>query len=334
MMSPEITKFDAGTIMQVDPPEHSRLRRTVSKSFAPRVVANFERWVRDIVIEALDDAVALGEFDWIQHVAAVIPSRVIAKVVGVPDSRREDVVRWTNQIFDASTDLENPENLTLLGTIMTTIMDYAVELRDEKLIDPADDIISYLGALVRSGELTETEFRRFAQNFVNAGFETTHTTMGQSMLLLVEDSVIAEKFYSVMAETGSKPLIEEFLRLVSPVMTFLRTATRDVEFAGTSIRAGDAVSLWYGAANRDPAVFEMPYEFIPGRANAQKHLAFGSGPHRCLGAALARLQIGILFEEIYRRGLKFELNGTPRRGQSSFINQLRYLPVRVVAQHK
>jgi cytochrome P450 len=332
MMSPETTDFNVGTIMQTDPPEHSRLRRIVSKSFAPRVVANFERWIRDIIVEALDEAVALGEFDFVQVVAAKVPARVIAKVVGVPDTRREDIVLWTNQIFDASVDLANPENLQLLGVIMNTIMDYTVQLRDDKLLNPSDDVISVLGALVRDGELTELEFRQFTQTFINAGFETTHTTMGQSVRMLAENPTIAEKFGAVMAAEGSRPLVDEFLRLVTPVMTFCRTATRDVEFSGTLIREGDAVSVWYPAANRDPNVFENPDEFVPGRANAANHMAFGTGPHRCLGMALARLQVGILLEEIHRRGLKFEIAGTPRRGYSSFINQLRYLPLTVVAQ--
>jgi cytochrome P450 len=325
--------FQVGSILHSDPPRHSRLRRTVSKSFAPRVVANFERWVRDVVIEVLDDAVALGEFDWVTEVAALIPSRVIAKVVGVPDSFRENIVQWTNEIFLASADLSRPENLATQRERVGAILDYVVELREDKLKSPSDDIISYLAALVRDGELSESEYRLFAQNFINAGFETTHTTMGQSMRMIVEDAAVATKFVEVMATGGADPIVDEFLRLITPVIAFMRTATRDVEFSGTAIREGDAVGIFYAAANRDPRLYENPGQFIPGRPNADLHLAFGTGPHRCLGMALAKLELRILFEEVYRRRLRLQLNGTPKAGWSVFIDQLTSLPVKVVSTH-
>lgn len=320
-----------GAIMNTDPPDHSRLRRTVAKSLAPRVVANFEGWVRGVIVEVLDDALAKGEFDFVAEVAALIPSRTIAKIVGVPDDQRHNIVKWTNEIFSLSSGKMTPEVVGKLTAAVEAIMDYADELRVLKRKNPSDDIISGLGALVETGELTLKEFRQFAQAFINAGFETTHTTIGQSMRYLIERPEFRAKFDEVMETQGAEPLVEEFLRMVSPVMVFLRVATKDTELAGTKIKAGDPVSFWYPSANYDPDMFEDPFAFKPGRPNASQHLSFGAGVHRCIGAPVARLQIRILFEEIHRRGLRLQLSGEPRRGWSSFINQLTYLPVKVVA---
>lgn len=327
---------DAGTVMFLDPPEHSRLRRVVAKSLAPRVVANFETWIRDVVTEILDDIVAEREIDFVSQAAALIPSRTIAKVVGFPDDLRDSIVSWTNELFAIAMSGDYQRYFEIAEGIKSL----ADELRVEKLENPAEDLISYLAPFERDGVISNFEYRNLVRTFINAGFETTHTTISQIIRLLAEKPAIAKRFAESMEEGGADLIVEEFLRLVSPVMLFMRVATRDAEVAGTKIKEGDVVSQWYGAANRDPGLFENPDEFVPGRANGSDHLAFGAGVHRCIGAPLAKLQIRILLEEMHRRGIKLELNGEPRRadpdaptprGPSSFINQLTYLPVKVVA---
>lgn len=327
MVHPAGVANDSGTILFVDPPDHSRLRRVVSKSLAPRVVAHFETWIRDIVTVTLDEAVPLKEFDFVSQVAAKIPSRTIAKVVGLPDEMQDIIVKWTNNVFDAAVrgDLARVEQIAMEMDTVTN------DLRVAKLANPADDLISYLAPFERDGEISRWDFEHLARNFINAGFETTHTTISQTIRMIAEKPDVARQFEQVMAGGDPAPFTDEAIRIISPVMVFMREATRDTEIAGTKIRKGDVVSQWYGAANRDPNIFENPDEFITDRPNAGEHLAFGAGVHRCIGAPLARLQIRILLEEVHRRGLKFEIAGEPRRGYSNFINALTYLPLKVIA---
>ncbi|MEY2435076.1 MAG: hypothetical protein QOC92_4801 [Acidimicrobiaceae bacterium] len=315
-------------IFFMDPPMHSRVRRAAASSFGPRVVANFDGWVRSIVVEALDAAVAKQEFDWVAEIAVLIPARVIARVMGVPNDERHKIVEWASDMFHMGED--GDEASARSGEIILEVMAYSAVLREEKLRDPKDDMITSLASSVERGEISMNEFLLYCMGLMIAGFETTHTLMGQVMRMMVEDPEVSDTFYSTMATDGADPLIEEFLRMISPAMNFARTATRDVEFAGEHIKAGDVMHMMFAAASRDPEVFDEPHRFVPGRAHGSEHLSFGSGPHRCIGQALARLEIRILFEELARRDLHFELAGEPKRGLSTFINQLTYLPVRLV----
>jgi cytochrome P450 len=311
-------------IFFMDPPVHSRVRRAAARSFGPRVVANFDEWVREIVVEALDGAVAKKEFDWVAEIAVLIPARVIARVMGVPNDERHKIVEWANGMFHMG------EGHEARGReIMQQTLAYAAALREEKLRDPKDDMISELAGSVEREEISMSEFLLYCMGLMIAGFETTHTLMGQAMRMMVEDPEVSDAFYSTMATDGADPLIEEFLRMISPAMNFARTATRDLEFAGEQIKEGDVMHMMFAAASRDPEVFDEPHRFVPGRANGSEHLSFGSGPHRCIGQALARLEVRILFEEMARRDLHFELGGEPKRGWSTFINQLTSLPVRL-----
>jgi cytochrome P450 len=312
-------------IFFMDPPVHSRVRRAAARSFGPRVVANFDGWVRDIVVEALDGAVAKNEFDWVAEVAVLIPARVIARVMGVPNDERHKIVEWANGLFHMGDGDDAADGLEITQQVMA----YSAALREEKLRDPKDDMITELAASVEREEISMNEFLFYCMGLMLAGFETTHTLMGQSMRMMVEDPEVSGAFYSTMATDGADPLIEEFLRMISPALDFARTATRNLEFAGEQIKEGDVMHMMFAGANRDPEVFDEPHRFIPGRANGSQHLSFGSGPHRCIGQALARLEMRILFEEIARRDLQFELAGEPKRGWSTFINQLTYLPVRL-----
>lgn len=318
---------NVGSIMFLDPPNHSRLRRVVSKSLAPRVVANFEGWVREVVTQTLDEAVAMGEFDFVADVGALIPSRTIAKVVGVPRDLAPSIVKWTNELFTVTV----TEDWARAAALMQMIEDLLDDVRIIKLDDPADDIISFLAPFERDGVISNDEYRSTCRTFVNAGFETTHTTISQTVRMMIENPQIAARVSEVMESHGADPIADEFIRLITPVMAFMRTATRDTEIAGTPIKAGDVVSQWYPSANRDPETFANPDEFDPLRDNVLDHMAFGAGVHRCIGAPLAKLQVRVLLEELHSRGLKFEMSGEPRRGWSAFINQSVYVPVRVIA---
>ncbi|WP_217574367.1 cytochrome P450 [Streptomyces sp. GbtcB7] len=321
----EPSPFFEGHIMYSDPPLHSRLRRAAARSFGPRVVANFDHWVREIVVEVLDDIVARGEVDWVADVAALVPSRVVARVMGVPREDRQQIVDMANDVFSA---VVKPDSGAALMEVVPNIYAFMEKLRLAKLRDPQDDMATVLAQCVERGELSQPECLHFMEILLVAGFETTHTLIGQSMRLVLENPEIAATVDKSLDTVGSKAVVEEFLRYVTPAMNMARTVTRDVEFRGVQMRKGDLVQLFFTAANRDPAVFTEPHRFDPARPS-NDHMAFGNGAHHCIGNALARLEVRILFEEIHKRGITLRLNGEPKRGWSTFINQLFELPVTV-----
>ena len=313
-------------LMYKDPPDHSRLRRVVAKSFGPRVIANFERWVRQIVTEVLDGCLIKGEFDWVDDVARLVPSRVIAKVMGVPDADRGKIVEWADTMFRVAMD---PDATAKRAEVYRRVWDYTDAMRDQKLADPQDDMVTMLAQCHERGELTQQEYRHFTHLLIIAGYETTHTLIGQSMRLMLENDQVGSLTDIALRGGKSGKLVKEYLRITTPVMNMARTATRDVEMFGEKIRKGDLMQMYFTSANRDASMFADPDDFNPNRTEAEG-LAFGGGVHRCIGSALAELEGVVLFEELHKRGVKLKLNGEPKRGWSTWINQLTYLPVAVV----
>lgn len=316
---------NAENILWNDPPKHGELRRGVAKTFGPRVVANFDAWVRPIVVEALEAYVAKGGGDFVPEVAAMIPSRVMARVIGVPRSDELRVVKWTFDVFAA---IQVPDGGKTFWAVNNPIRDYMWELRAAKLREPTDDMATALAQAHERGELSEAEYRSFTSVLLLAGFETTHTAMAQAMRMIVEDEAIARMTDEAVAGGTTDALTDEFLRYITPAMNMARVATKDLEFAGTKIRQGDAMQLYFVAANRDPEIFEEPHRFNPARPR-KNHMAFGGGCHACLGAPLAKLELRILFEEMHRRGIRLRLDGEPLRGRNTMINQLLSLPLAV-----
>lgn len=323
--TPEETALQGSMLMRLDPPEHSRIRRVAAAAFGPRVVARFDGWIRDIVTEALDQALAQNEFDWVVEVGKYIPSRVVARVLGVPDQRIQDMVDWTDAVFDAAA---SDDAGTQMAQAAQELYGYIGELLQLKLREPQDDVVSSLAHAYERGEITITDYMTFVGLLMVAGYETTHTLINQSMRMIVEDDEVRKYAQEALGSGAIDPLVDEFLRYITPAMNMARVATSDFEVAGTTVRKDDMVQLMFVAANRDPKAFSDPHRFNPERTE-EATLTFGSGTHRCLGSALAKLELRILFEELAKREVRLELNGTPKRGWSTWINQLTSLPVRV-----
>jgi cholest-4-en-3-one 26-monooxygenase len=203
---------------------------------------------------------------------------------------------------------------------------YANQLALQRQANPKDDLVSVLMEAEVDGEkLTVAEFNCFFMLLAVAGNETTRNLISGGMLALIEHP---EERARLMADPSLlDSAVEEMLRWVSPVMVFRRTATRDAELCGQPIRQGDSVSVWYGSANRDETMFENPDRFDVGRT-PNEHLAFGIGPHFCLGANLARLEIRIMFERLLQRLPDIQLAGPVQRLRSNFINGIKHMPVR------
>jgi cholest-4-en-3-one 26-monooxygenase len=306
-----------------DPPRHGELRQIIGTAFTARVVARFEDWITERVRIILDGLEGRGECDLVPLVAVELPSQVICSVMGVPDDKRAQVVEWTATAFA----LSHPEAST---AATGALLNFGRELRDASEDILADDTM--LGELARAErdgmKITDSEFMQLFMALLTAGFQGTHTLIAQSLRLLLEDPEIAAQARIAHENNQIRELVEEFLRYITPVQHMVRHATKDVELHGQTIRKGDMVLLWYASANRDAEIFQNPHQFDAFR-KPNRHQCFGAsgGPHFCIGASLARLEVQILLRELFSRNIKMTLNGAPKGGVSVFINQLASLPV-------
>lgn len=316
-------------MLNMDPPKHNKFRRLVSTGFTARMVTQLEPHVREICRHLIDNVVERESFDFVTEIAAELPLLVIAELLGVPAADRHKLFEWSNSLVG----FDDPEYHTSLetGKIASAHMwAYANQLAMERKEHPLGDLVSVLmDAEVDGDRLSEAEFDSFFLLLAVAGNETTRNLISGGMRALIEHP---EERARVLADPSLLPTaIEELLRWVSPLIHFRRTATRDVEMHGKTIREGDKVVIFYPSANNDERVFVNPQTFDVSRA-PNEHLAFGIGEHFCLGANLARLEIRLIFEEMLRRLPDLELAGPVRRLRSNFINGIKAMPVRRAGQ--
>jgi cholest-4-en-3-one 26-monooxygenase len=311
-------------VMWNDPPRHTRIRGLASRGFSTRVVARFEDWVRETVVDILDRLPVGETFDAVDVIAAELPAQVIASVMGVPAEDRHRIVDWANDIFAR----EEPGGMERAQRALGEVYAYADTLRDIKRREPAADMITDLSNAEYDGvPITDSEFEQFVMSLLIAGFETTHTLIAQTLRLMCEDPGIDAEVRAATPVDGGRSAVEELLRWITPAMQMARVATRSVPLRDVEVAPGDMVVMWYVAANRDPAVFEDPHTFRAART--QNHASFGAGgPHFCIGQQLARLEGRILLQELVRRDVRFHLAGPPVRRPTVFINALASLPVR------
>jgi cytochrome P450 len=328
------------SMIETDPPEHTRLRKLVSDAFTRTKVKEYADYTRQTVCELLDDALAMGEFDWVKQISEPLPVTVLISILGLP---REDVpmlIELTSEMA-AATDTEyrpdpikypsevDPRLLPFGTPAAAAVFEYGRQIGAERRAHPRDDLVSRLVHAEVDGEhLDDTEYTNFFQLFIFAGNETTRTGISHGILALMDHPDQLDRLAADPSLVSSA--VDEILRYGTPLIYFRRTATQDTEIRGVPIQAGDRVALWYLSANYDEDVFVEPGKFDVGR-RPNPHTAFGrGGPHFCLGSFLARLEIGILLEEILARGVRFELAGPPLRLSSNFVNGFKSIPVRVV----
>ena len=316
-------------MLNMDPPRHAKLRGLVNKGFTPRMVSQLTPPIRRICGEILDAVSSRGECDFVKEVAAELPLQVIAELLGIPRSDRHQIFEWSNTMI-ASDDPEWQRSPEESMSAAMSMYAYANELALQRRDTPLDDLVSVLMRAEVDGErLSEMEFDVFFLLLAVAGNETTRNLISGGMLALIEHP---DQFQRLRDDPSLlDTAVEEMLRWVTPVMQFQRTAQRDTEIGGQHISEGDRVAIYYVSANRDEAVFDRPDQFDVGRS-PNEHLTFGGGgPHFCLGASLARLEIRLMFEELLGRLTEIELMGPPRRLRSNFINGLKEMPVRFTA---
>jgi cholest-4-en-3-one 26-monooxygenase len=327
---PPGTEMAGEMMLFMDPPRHTRYRKLVNRGFTPRMIGALEPHVRDLTVGILEAAVVKGDCDFVVDVAAELPLEVIAELLGVPREDRHKVFEWSNRLVGS----EDPEYQVADDAVTAAQVEmfmYAQALAAERRAEPRADIVSaLLEAEVDGDRLTEMDFNLFFMMLAVAGNETTRNAIAHGMNAFLEHPDQWELLVSDPAR-HIPSAVEEILRWASPVMYFRRNATRDVELGGQTIRAGEKISLWYISANRDEDVFDDPFRFDITR-DPNNHIAFGGGgPHFCLGAQLARLEIRLLFEAIAQRYSRIEALGPPDRLRSNFIGGIKHLPVRLSA---
>lgn len=325
------------SILDTDAPDHTRLRRVASRAFTPKNVRIWEDTTRAITQELLDEFMAAGGGDWVDLVAAPLPINVILTILGVPREDAGFLVELSNFLVEGTSDRPSlpvdaygnttPLRLLPFGSAAShALFEYGETMAAQRRLDPQDDLVTRLVDAQDEGLiLSPAEFRNFFHALVFAGNETTRTAMTHGAEVLARNP---EQWQRVLDDDSLiEPAVEEIIRWATPVMHMRRTAAVDTELAGTRISAGDKVVMWYSSANRDESVFDDPDAFDVGR-DPNPHVAFGGGgPHFCLGAFLARMEIQVLLQEMRARHLVLADVSEPVRAPSNFVHGVLSLEI-------
>jgi cholest-4-en-3-one 26-monooxygenase len=312
-------------MLNMDPPLHTRYRRLVNKGFTPRMVNQLEQRIHDATDRIIDRVSEKGSCDFVTEVAAELPLLVIAELLGVPEDERHKMFDWSNRMV-GSEDPEYQSPDSIPEDAGMELFAYASGLYAVKRGDPKEDLMSVLTQVEVDGErLSELELELFFMLLTVAGNETTRNLISGAMQAFFDHP---DQWKRLLTDRSLLPsAVEEMLRFVTPVMNFRRTAMVDTEIAGRPIAEGDKVIFYHVSANRDEEVFDDPDTFDVAR-QPNPHIAFGGGgPHFCLGANLARMEIRVMFEHLVDRLPDLRPDGEIQRLQSRFINGVKHLPV-------
>ncbi len=327
------------SMLEMDGPRHQALRALISREFSPRnLMKNYEGFLRVLTASTIDTALAEKEFDFVEKISADFPIQVLARLLDVPTEDTGQLIAWGNEMV-GNTDpefiehtLDSPESeqykhLPFRSPTTADVFSYGRALRDARKGGDGTDLISMLANKMPADgiPLSDSDFDNYFLLLVIAGNETTRHAISNSMLGLMQqpDQMRALQQDPALIASG----LEELLRWASPVYHFRRTATRDVQLHDKTIRQGDKVVMWFAAGNRDESQFEQPYDLDVSRVNVD-HLTFGKGgPHLCLGNALARMEVRLMFEELLPRIGDIEVAGDVKRVRSNFVNGIKKFPV-------
>jgi cytochrome P450 family 142 subfamily A polypeptide 1 len=327
------------SIIAMDDPEHTRQRRLVSTGFTPRKVRELGEHIRTLSKEITEEIAARGEIDFVRDFAIHVPLIVIAEMLGLDPETRSRLYQWSDAMMggDGHLDPESPQ-MQAAAVAFGEYTDVCVELIAQRRAAPQDDIISTLTGAYDEGQLAElnqellgdtelddAELLMFLVLLVVAGNETTRNAISGGLLAF---SRFPEERERLLADPSlMSTAVDEIVRYVSPVLSFCRTVTEDHDLCGRQLREGDKVLMLYQSANRDEDVFDDPDHFRIDR-NPNPHLGFGIGTHYCLGANLAKAEIGIVFEELFRRlpDIRVPDGAGPTRGDSALVLSIDSLP--------
>jgi cholest-4-en-3-one 26-monooxygenase len=303
-----------------DAPEHTRLRKIVSRLFTPRAVATLEEKLAVAAREIVATAAEKDSGNFVVDIATSLPLQAIADLIGVPEADREKLFHWTNAIMNT----DDPDFDSDPTTANAELMGYAYNMAEQRRRCPADDIVTKLVQADVDGEaISDVEFAFFVILLAVAGNETTRNAMTHGMNAFFENPHQWELFKRERPATA----VDEIVRWATPVHCFQRTALADTEIGGVTVRAGQRVGLFYSSANYDEEVFENPFQFNILR-DPNPHLGFGgNGAHYCIGANLARMEIKLIFNEIADQIPDITKLAEPQRLRSGWINGVKDLQV-------
>jgi len=333
-------------------PRHTAVRKLMNRGFTPRMVKHWEDVFRGLCDDVLKEVAPAGECDFVHDIAVPLPLLLIAEMIGIRKEDRERFHHWSDDMIGGEGNLDKPEIVARAGTAYVEYSHYISEIIEQRRREPREDLVSKLVAAKDEGlletfdenpelfnddaegvELANDELIKLMVVLLVAGNETTRNAISGAMQLLIENPDARQK---LIARPELIPdAMEEAVRLVSPVHSFGRTVTQDTEVRGQRMEAGQTVLLCYPSANRDPDQFHDPDRFIVDRK--PHHLAFGIGPHFCLGANLARMEMRVAFTEILRRLPDMEYSaGGPQLKPSALVRsctemRVRYTPERAAA---
>jgi cholest-4-en-3-one 26-monooxygenase len=326
-----IIRFNEGTtreqiemqrlvLLNIDPPQHTKLRGIVSRGFTPRAIGSLRQALADRAERIVQAALADGTGDFVTNVAAELPLQAIAELLGVPQQDRGKIFHWSNEMIG----YDDPEFGGDGPAAAAEIIGYSMAMAEERRGCPREDIVTKLvHAQVDGGQLTPDEFGFFVILLAVAGNETTRNAISHGMLALLDHPDQWELFRAERPPTA----VDEIVRWATPVTVFQRTALADAVLGDQQIRAGQRLGLFYRSANFDEEVFDRPERFDILRS-PNPHLGFGgSGAHFCLGASLARLEIDLIFNAIADSMPKIRRAGDPVRLRSGWLNGIKRLPV-------
>jgi len=308
-------------MLNMDPPDHTKVRRIVSRGFTPRAVAALEEPLRARAHRIVQEAASAGAGDFVTQVACELPLQAIAELLGVPQEDRLKIFDWSNQMVA----YDDPEYDIDPESAAAEMVGYFTAMAEERRTNPRDDIVTKLVNADIDGEaLTADEFGFFVILLAVAGNETTRNAITHGMLAFFDHPEQWEVFKEQRPATAA----DEIVRWATPVMCFQRTATRDTAIAGVDIARGERVGMFYSSANFDPDVFDSPERFDVLR-DPNPHLGFGGqGAHYCLGANLAKLEINLIFDAIADELPDISRVGDARRLRSGWLNGIKEVQVK------
>jgi cytochrome P450 family 142 subfamily A polypeptide 1 len=333
-------KLDAPlSIVSMDDPEHTRQRKLISRGFTPRRAKLLEPRIRSLSVALIEEIKERGEIDFVEDLAIHVPLVVIAELLGLDPDVRDRLYRWSEVMMggDGKTDSEDP-GLIAATQAFSEYVEYLMPIIEERRATPREDLISILTGAFDEGmleagehamrgtdELTSDELLMFLAVLLVAGNETTRNAITGGLAAFTQ---FPEEKQKLLERPELMELaVDEIVRYVSPVISFSRTVTRDHVLHGRALKEGDKIVMLYQSANRDERVFDSPDRFRVDR-DPNPHLAFGIGPHHCLGANLARLEIKVVFEELFKRLRDIGAKAGPPfdRHDNALVLAIKHLP--------
>jgi cytochrome P450 len=309
----------------IDPPEHTEVRRVFTSYFSPRVIRNLEDATRERARRIVDRLNGRSSIEAVSELAVHLPIEVLADLLGVPEPDRPKLLYWTDGIFGADDQeyFEKPQDAL---TRFVEMFEYGRAAIDERREHPREDLLSAVAnAKIDDRHLDRVQIDGVLAMFIGAGNETSRNSITGSLLALAEHP--GERLKLVRDPSLIGPATDELLRYVTPAIHMRRTATREAEIRGQRIAEGEKVVMFYAAANRDPEVFPDPDRLDVTRENAKRHLSFGIGIHRCIGALLARMELRVFLEEFLPRYPDYEVTSEPSILRHNFVHAIKSLTV-------